>query len=63
MRVDVDRDLCEGSATCVARLPSVFKLDHNDRAVVNPDAAEECTTIELEEVIEACPFEAILSVD
>jgi ferredoxin len=56
--VEVDRDLCIGSADCVDTAPAVFELDDEGKAVViDPDGAP------TEEVLEAamnCPVTAIL---
>ena len=38
IRIEVDRGLCIGSGDCVDSAPGVFKLDHEDKAVViDPD--------------------------
>ena len=34
MRVEVDRDRCEGNAVCVGIAPDLFDLDDEDYAVV-----------------------------
>jgi ferredoxin len=56
--VEVDRDLCIGSADCVDTAPAVFELDDEGKAVViDPDGAP------TEEILEAamnCPVTAIL---
>ena len=58
--VEVDRDLCIGSADCVDTAPAVFELDDEGKAVViDPDGAP------TDEVLEAamnCPVTAILVV-
>jgi ferredoxin len=55
--VDVDRDLCIGSGTCLRLAPGVFALDEEEIAVVlNPEAAD-ISKLRLAE--EACPTEAI----
>jgi ferredoxin len=60
IHVEVDRDLCIGSADCVATEPDVFQLDDEGKAyVVDPDAAQ------LDGVVEAagnCPVTAIFVV-
>lgn len=35
-RIEVDRELCIGAATCVTLLPEVFELDGENKAVVKP---------------------------
>lgn len=37
MRVEVDRDRCEGNAVCVGIAPDLFELDDEDYAVVKSD--------------------------
>jgi len=36
MRVEVDRDRCEGNAVCVGIAPDLFDLDDEDYAVSRP---------------------------
>jgi ferredoxin len=55
--VDVDRDLCIGSGTCVRLAPGVFALDEEEISVVmNPDAVDDS---KLRLAADACPTEAI----
>ena len=57
IHVDVDRDLCIGSGTCVRLAPGVFVLDEDEvSVVVDPHAAE---IGKLRLAAEACPTEAI----
>ena len=37
MRVEVDRDRCEGNAVCMGIAPDLFDLDDEDYAVVKAD--------------------------
>ena len=37
MRVEVDRDRCEGNAVCVGIAPELFELDDEDYAIVTAD--------------------------
>ena len=37
MRVEVDRDRCEGNAICVGIAPDLFELDDDDYAVMKVD--------------------------
>ncbi len=60
IHVEVDRDLCIGSADCVATVPSVFELDEEGKAVViDPDGA---STDEVLEAAQNCPVSAIFVV-
>jgi ferredoxin len=57
IHVDVDRDLCIGSGTCVRLAPRVFVLDEEEiSVVVDPHAAE---IDKLRLAADACPTEAI----
>lgn len=57
IHVDIDRDLCIGSGTCVRLAPGVFALDEEEiSVVVDPDAAD---ISKLRLAAEACPTEAI----
>ncbi len=57
IRVEVDRDLCIGSAVCVASAPQVFELDDEGKArVIDPDGAP---TDEIVEAARNCPVTAI----
>jgi ferredoxin len=57
IRVEVDRDLCIGSADCVASEPDVFELDDEGKAIVlDPDAAP---TDRVVEAAQNCPVTAI----
>jgi ferredoxin len=57
----VERDVCIGSGDCVDALPSVFRLDEEDKAVViDPDAA---TVDEIVGAAMNCPIAAIFVAD
>jgi len=61
MRAKVDRDLCIGSAMCVATAPAVFELDDEGLSrVVDQDAADDET---LREAAEGCPVQAVILED
>jgi len=58
MRAKVDRDLCIGSAMCVATAPDVFELDDEGLSrVVDEGAADEET---LRQAAEGCPVQAVI---
>ena len=57
IRVEVDRDLCIGSADCVATAPDVFELDDEGKArVIDPDGA---ASDEIVDAARNCPVTAI----
>jgi len=61
MRVRVDRDVCIGTANCVAIAPEVFELDNQGLSrVVNQDAG---TEEQLRDAAEECPVQAIILED
>ena len=53
-RVEIDRSLCEGMASCVKIAPETFDLDGEGIAVLSGPAAEAAV-----EAAECCPFAAI----
>ena len=56
-RIEVDRDLCIGSAPCVTVAPGVFQLDDENKAiVVDPKGADDETILL---AAQACPVMAI----
>ena len=57
IHVDVDRDLCIGSGTCVRLAPGVFALDEEEISVVVDPQAADISKLRL--AAEACPTEAI----
>lgn len=61
MRAKVDRDLCIGSAMCVATAPDVFELDDEGLSrVVDAEAGDEDL---LREAAEGCPVQAVILED
>ena len=61
MKVTVDRVLCLGVGNCAALVPSVFKLDEEQKAVVlDPSSVDEDTLLE---AAESCPENAIIIED
>jgi ferredoxin len=61
MKAKVDRDVCIGSAMCVATAPDVFDLDDQGLSyVMDPDAGDEDL---LREAAEGCPVQAIMLED
>ncbi len=63
MRVEVDRDRCEGNAVCVGIAPDLFDLDDDDYAVVKADPVPEDQEEAAEQSIQECPRAALLRKD
>ena len=57
-RVEIDRSLCSGMASCVKVAPDTFDLDDDGIAIVAGDAGEGAI-----EAAECCPFAAIAVFD
>lgn len=56
-RIEVDRDLCIGAASCVALAPETFEMDGEAKAIVKDTAAH--TDEEIIAAAESCPTKAI----
>jgi ferredoxin len=63
MRVEVDRDRCEGNAVCLGIAPDVFDLDDDDYAVVKADPVPEGQEDIAEQSIAECPRAALIRKD
>ena len=63
MRVEVDRDRCEGNAVCVGIAPDLFELDDEDYAVVTADPVPADQQALAEQAINECPRAALLRKD
>ncbi|MBI3572580.1 MAG: ferredoxin [Candidatus Kerfeldbacteria bacterium] len=56
-RIEVDRELCIGAATCVAVAPELFELDEENKAIVKPaHGADQAAILNAAKV---CPVLAI----
>ena len=60
MRIDVDRERCEGNAICVGIAPDVFGLDDQDYAVILTDEVGSDVKELVEQSIAECPRAAIM---
>lgn len=58
-RIEVDRELCIGAASCIAVAQEAFELDGENKAVVKPTWAN-LTDEQLIEAAKACPVAAII---
>jgi ferredoxin len=63
MRVEVDRDRCEGNAVCVGIAPDLFDLDEDDYAVIKADPVPDGQEDLAEQSIAECPRAALLRKD
>ncbi len=63
MRVNVDRDRCEGNAVCLGIAPDMFDLDDEDYAVVKTDPIPPGQEDLAEQAIAECPRAALLRSD
>ena len=61
VKIEIDRELCIGAATCVALAPGVFALDKENKAyVIDKDGA---TQDMIRLAAESCPTKAIALFD
>ena len=60
-RIEVDRDLCIGAASCIALAPGAFELDSEGKAIVTDLTSE--TAEALLAAAESCPTKAITLYD
>jgi ferredoxin len=63
MRVEVDRDRCEGNAVCLGIAPDLFDLDDDDYAVVKADPVPADQEELAEQSIQECPRAALIRKD
>ena len=56
-KIEIDRELCIGAATCVALAPGVFALDKENKAFVVDEHGADADVIRL--AAESCPTKAI----
>jgi ferredoxin len=63
VRVEVDRDRCEGNAVCLGIAPDLFDLDDEDYAVVKLDPVPADQEEVAEQSIQECPRAALIRKD
>ena len=63
MRVEVDRDRCEGNAVCVGIAPDLFDLDDDDYAVMKVDEIPADQVELAEQAVAECPRAALIQKD
>lgn len=59
MRVEVDRDRCEGNAICAGIAPDLFELDDDDYAVMKVDEVPADQVELAERAVNECPRVAL----
>jgi len=59
MRIQVDRDKCEGLGMCEAMAHEYFALDDDDTMTVLDEAVPEADRSKVHAAVEACPVLAL----
>jgi ferredoxin len=62
-KIELDRESCMGSATCVGFAPAAIKIDTDGRAALLVEDADEVDRAALADAIANCPVEAIRLID
>lgn len=63
MRVEVNRDLCEGNAVCVKEAPEVFALGDDDQARILQEHPDEALRAKVDRAVRRCPRNALRLVE
>jgi ferredoxin len=59
MRIDVDRDLCDGHGMCEAMAHEYFELDDDDVMHVLDDSPPESDRAKVHAAVQSCPALAL----
>ncbi|MES3636613.1 ferredoxin [Mycobacterium intracellulare] len=59
IRVEADRELCQGYANCIAAAPDVFDIDDDGIVVVLRDEVEDSERARVDESVRSCPVAAL----
>jgi ferredoxin len=59
IKVEADRDACQGYANCIAGSPDVFDIDDDGVVVVLRDELEDSEGPRIEESVRSCPVAAL----
>jgi ferredoxin len=59
VRIEVDRDVCEGLGMCEAMAHEYFELDDDDTMTVLDDSPPEVDRSKVHAAVEACPVMAL----
>jgi ferredoxin len=62
-KIELDRETCMGSATCVGFVPTVIKIGKDGRAVLLAEDTDGVDGAALVEAVANCPVEAIRLID
>ena len=63
MRIEVDRDLCDGHGMCEAMAHEFFELDDDDVMHVLDESPPESERTKVHAAVQACPALALSLVD
>jgi len=63
MRIEVDRDLCDGHGMCEAMAHEFFELDDDDVMHVLDESPPESERAKVHAAVQACPALALSLVD
>lgn len=63
MRIEVNRDLCEGNAVCVKVLPQVFAIDESDYVELRVAEPPPELAAKVHEAVKRCPRGALSIVE
>jgi len=59
MRIQVDRDLCEGNAVCMKMAPEVFAVGDDDQVEILIQQPGEELRAKVEAAVRRCPRQAL----
>jgi ferredoxin len=59
MRIEVDREVCEGHGMCEAMAHEYFELDDDDNLVVLQESPPETDRGQVYAAVESCPVQAL----
>jgi ferredoxin len=59
MRIEVDREVCEGHGMCEAMAHEYFELDDDDNLVILEESPPEADRGQVHAAVESCPVQAL----
>jgi ferredoxin len=59
MRIDIDLELCAGTAVCMSTAPEIFDVSAEGQSSVRADIAQPVDRQQLQRAISNCPMGAI----